>query len=76
MVDGREPPLGWVRAIVTAAIIAVVAIAALVYAPNTVLTKVHSLNRGDLVGLATAMFFVVLFALAWALRRLQHRNGI
>jgi hypothetical protein len=74
MVDGREPPLGWVRAIVTAAIIAAVAIAALVYAPNAVLTKVHSLNRGNLVGLACGMFFVALFALTWALRGLQRRN--
>ena len=79
MVDdtGKPPPhIGWIRAILTATAIAVVGIAVLVYGMNAVLTKVHNLNRGNLVGIATTMFFVVLLALAWALRRLQRRHLI
>ena len=70
------PPIGWFRAILTAAVIAVVGIAVLVYGTNAVLTKVHGLNRSSLVGIATTMFFVVLIALAWALRQLQRRKMI
>ena len=69
-------PIGWFRAVLTAVAIAVVGIAALVYGTNAVLTKVHSLNRGNRVAIATAMFFVGLFALAWGLRRLQSRRVI
>jgi hypothetical protein len=71
-----HPRIGWIRAILTAAGIAAVGIAVLVYGTNAVLTKVHSLNRGNRVGIATTMFFVVLFALAWALRQLQRRHVI
>jgi hypothetical protein len=78
MVDDTElpHPIGWFRAILTAVVIAVVGIAALVYGTNAALTKVHSLNRSSLVGITTAMFFVVLIALGWALRWLQRRNVI
>jgi hypothetical protein len=69
-------PIGWIRAVLTAVGIAVVGIAALVYGTNAVLTRVHSLNRSNRVAIATAMFFVGLLALAWALRRLQHRHVI
>jgi len=79
MADGKDnapPGISWTRAILTAAAIAVVGIAILVYGANAVLTKVHSLNRGNRVGIAMTMFFVVLFALAWALRQLQRRHVI
>jgi hypothetical protein len=79
MADGKDdapPRIAWTRAILTAAAIAVVGIVVLVYGTNAVLTKVHSLNRGNRVGIATTMFFVVLFALGWALRRLQRRHVI
>ena len=78
MTDHNElpPPISWARAILTAAVIAVVAIAALVYGPNAVLTKLHGKTHGSLVATATTMFFVLLFLLAWALRRLQRRHII
>ena len=70
------PPIGWFRAVLTVAAIVVVAIAVLVYGTNAVLTKVHGRTHGSLVGIATTMFFVVLLALAWALRQLQRRKVI
>ena len=71
-----DSPIGWFRAILTAAVIVVVGIAVLVYGTNAVLTKVHGETRSSLVGIATTMFFVVLLALAWALRQLQRRKMI
>ncbi len=78
MVDDNEPApnIGWIRAMVTAAVIVVVGIAILVYGTNAILTKFHSVARSNLVGIATPMFFVVLLAFAWALRQLQRRNQI
>jgi hypothetical protein len=72
----RDSPIGWFRAIVTVAVIACVGIAVLVYGTNAVLTKWQGRTRSSLVGLATTMFFVVLFGLAWALRQLQRRKMI
>jgi hypothetical protein len=74
--NDASSPIGWVRAILTSAVIAVVAIAVLVYGTNAVLTKVHGKTHGSLVAVATTMFFVVLFALAGALRQLQRRKLI
>jgi len=71
-----DAQIGWFRAIVTAAVIAFVGIAVLVYGTNAVLTKWHGRTRSSLVGLATVMFFVVLLALAVALRQLQRRKMI
>jgi hypothetical protein len=68
--------IGWLRAILTAAAIVVIAIGVLVYGSNALLTKVHRLKRGALVGIVTTAFFILLFALAWALRVLQRRNII
>ncbi len=73
-VEEQPPPISWPRALLTVAVIAVVGIAVLVYGTNAVLTKVHNVKRGGLVGIATAMFFVVLIAFAWVLRQLQRRN--
>jgi Kef-type K+ transport system membrane component KefB len=70
------PPIGWLRAAITTAIIAVVAIALLVYVPNAVLTKWSGRTRSSLVALATTLFFVFLFASALVLRRLQRRKII
>ena len=69
-------PIGWLRAILTVAAISVVGIVVLVYGTNAVLTKVHGKTHGSLVAVATTMFFVVLLALAWALRQLQRRKLI
>jgi hypothetical protein len=68
--------IGWWRAILTAAIIVVVGIGVCVYGTNALLTRVHSLNRGNRVAIATTFFFVTLFVLAWVLRRLQRRHII
>jgi hypothetical protein len=78
MHDDTELPskIGWFRAILTAVVIVVVGIAILVYGSNAVLTKVHGKTRSSLVGIVTPLFFVVLFALAWALRQLQRRKMI
>jgi hypothetical protein len=78
MTDDKEsvPAIGWVRALVTSAVIVVVGIVALVYGPNWVLTKISGKTRSSLVAVATTMFFVLLFALAFALRRLQRRKII
>jgi hypothetical protein len=72
----RDSPIGWFRAILTVAVVAFIGIAVLVYGTNAVLTKWHGRTRSSLVGLASTMFFVVLLALAWALRQLQRRKMI
>jgi hypothetical protein len=72
----EHPPIGWLRATLTAVGIAVVGIALLVYGTNAVMTKFHGKTHGSLVAVATSMFFVLLFALAWALRQLQRRKLI
>jgi len=69
-------PIGWLRAILTGLGIVVVGFGLLVYGANAVLTKVHGATRSSLVGIVTPAFFVVLFALAWALRQLQRRKMI
>ena len=60
----------------TAAIIVVVGIGVLVYGANAVLTQIHGKTRSSLVGIVTPLFFVVLLAMAWALRQLQRRKII
>jgi hypothetical protein len=78
MIDHDDAPanIGWPRALLTAAVIVIVGILALVYVPNWILTKINGKTRSSLVGVATSVFFVVLFALAWALRVLQRRKAI
>jgi hypothetical protein len=39
-------------------------------------THATSLGRSTRVAIATSVFFVALFLLAWALRKLQRRNII
>ena len=75
-VDSGPPSIGWPRAILTAAIVVAVGIALCVYAPNFVLTRMHSSSRGFRVAIATTTFFVVLAVLAFVLRRLQQRKLI
>ena len=70
------PPIGGLRATITAVVIVVVGIALLVYAPNAVMTKLHGKTHGSLVAVATTMFFVVVLVMAWALRQLQRRKII
>jgi multisubunit Na+/H+ antiporter MnhG subunit len=74
--DGARARISWPRALLTAAVIVVVGIVGLVYVPNWILTRIHGKTRGSLVAVATTVFFVLLFALAWTLRRLQRRKLI
>jgi hypothetical protein len=74
--DGNAGQIGWPRAILSAAVILVVGIGVLVYGADAVLTDVHGKTRSSLVAIVTTGFFVLLFALAWALRRLQRRRII
>jgi hypothetical protein len=68
--------ISWPRALLTAALIAIVGIVALVYIPNWILTEIHGKTRGSLVAFATTTFFVLLFALVWTVRFLQRRKMI
>jgi hypothetical protein len=68
--------IGWLRAVLSAAAIAIVGIVVLVYGTNAVLTKWHGRTRTSLAYLATAMFFVALLAMCWGLRQLQRRKLI
>lgn len=68
--------IGWLRALLTTAIVLVVGIGALVYGTNAILTKIHGKTRSSLVAVATTAFCVLLIALAWALRQLQRRKII
>jgi multisubunit Na+/H+ antiporter MnhB subunit len=74
--EDAPPQIGWFRAILTAIVVVAVGIAVLVYGTDAVLTKVHSVHRPQRVAIATALFFVVLFAMAWILRRLQRKKLI
>jgi hypothetical protein len=77
--EGSTPStheIGWLRAIAWCAGITIVGIGLLVYGTNAVLTKLTGLDRGQRVAIATTLFFVVLAALAFALRRLQRRGAI
>ena len=76
MDDDADPtPIGWGRALLTTAIIVVVAIGVLVYGTNALL-DIHGKTRSSLVAVATTLFFVLLIALAWGLRLLQRRKVI
>ena len=68
--------IGWARAIVTAVVIVVVGVLVLVYGSNAALTKIHGKTRNSLVAIVTPLFFAVLIAMAWGLRRLQRRKII
>jgi hypothetical protein len=78
MTEEHDTPaiISWPRAIVAAVLIAAVGILALVYVPNWILTRIHGKTRSSLVAVATTTFFMLLFALAWTLRRLQRRKVI
>jgi hypothetical protein len=78
MKERNEAPaeIGWFRALLSAAIIGLVGIVSLVYGPNWVLTKISGKTRSSLVAVATTLFFVLLFVLAWVLRRLQSKKII
>jgi hypothetical protein len=77
--EGSAPaghPIGWPRAIASALVVGAVAFGLLVWLPNAILVRFTGLDRGQRVGIATAVFAVGLVLLAWALRRLQRRHVI
>jgi membrane protein implicated in regulation of membrane protease activity len=75
-VDGDGPDIGWGRAIGSGLAILVVGFVAAVYGVNSVATKLTGVSRSTRQYLASALFLVVVVALAWVLRRLQARRLI
>ena len=75
--DEEAPsPIGWARAALTSLVILAVGTALLIYLPNWLLTHLTGLERNGRAAVATTCFFVVFFAFAWVLRRLQARRVI
>ena len=76
--DDRTGPaaIPWWRALLTAVVIMLVGFVLLAWLPNYLLTHLDSLSRSARVTVVTTEFFVVLFVMAWALRRLQARHRI
>jgi hypothetical protein len=68
--------IGWFRAILSGVVILVIGLGATVWGADAVLKKVTGLSRDNRQYLACALFFTVLIAMAWALRRLQQRGLI
>ena len=68
--------IGWPRAIVSGIAILIVALAATVFVPHEILTKLTSMNRAGRERVAAAAFLVAIGVLAWGLRRLQARGII
>ena len=75
-VNGEGPDIGWGRAIASGLAILLVGFVASVYAANAVVTKLTGVSRSTRQYLASALFLVVVVALAWVLRRLQARRLI
>jgi len=77
-VGGEETPspIGWGRAALMSLVILALGTALFVYLPNWVLTHLTGLSRNGRVAVATTAFFVLFFAFAWGLRRLQARHVI
>jgi len=68
--------IGWLRALASAIVILAVGFSVLVIGTDYALSELTGLNRHGRVAVATSIFFVGFFALAWALRWLQHRRMI
>jgi hypothetical protein len=71
-----DTEIGWGRAILSGLAILLVGFGGAVIGANRILTKALGLRRTPREWLATGLFFVVLLALAWILRRLQDRKLI
>jgi len=74
--DGVPLPVGWGRAAFLSLVVLVVGTVLFTYLPNWVLTHLTGLSRDGRVAVATTGFFVLFFAFAWVLRRLQARRVI
>ena len=76
--DDRTGPvaIGWWRALLTVVVVLLVGYGLLAWLPNYLLTHLDTWSRSARVTAVTIEFFVVLFAMAWSLRRLQARHRI
>jgi hypothetical protein len=72
--NDKVSAIGWWRATASALAILVIGTGLFVYLPNWLLTHLGGLARGGRVAVATTAFFVLFFAMAWGLRRLQARR--
>lgn len=70
------PVIGWGRALASGMAILLVGFFAAIYGADSVVTKLTGVGRTTRQYLAGALFLVVVFALAWVLRRLQSRRLI
>jgi hypothetical protein len=68
--------IGWLRAIASGLAILVVGIGGAVFGADRILTRALGLRRTPREWLAVALFFIIVVALAWLLRRLQDRKLI
>jgi len=73
--DGGED-IGWGRAIGSGLAILLIGLVAAIYGANSVATKLTGVSRSTRQYLASALFLVVVVAIAWVLRRLQARRLI
>ena len=73
---GDGPDIGWPRAIASGLAVLLVGFVGAAGGANLVLTKALGLTRDARQWLATALFLVVVIALAWVLRWLQGRGLI
>lgn len=73
--DDDRPDIGWARAIGTGAAVLLAGYLA-VDAANVVVTKLTSVSRTGRQYLASAVFVLLVLAIAWVLRRLQSRRLI
>ena len=73
--DGGED-IGWWRAIGSGLAILLIGLVAAIYGANSVATKLTGVSRSTRQYLASALFLVVVVAIAWVLRRLQARRLI
>lgn len=71
-----ESDIGWGRAVASALAVLIVGFFGTVYGANAVVTKLTGVSRSTRQYLASALFLLVVVAMAWVLRRLQARRLI
>ena len=71
---GERAEIGWWRAIASGLAVIVAGYLVAVVGANTVMRRATGLSRDGRQWAATVLFFVVVFVLAWGLRRLQARG--
>jgi hypothetical protein len=74
--EAGESAIGWFRALATVVAVLVVGFVLLAWLPNYLLTHLTGMSRSGRVTVVTIEFFLVFFAVAWGLRRLQAKRLI